>query len=159
MSTPWTLASTIELDLLTCLTTRPRQWVRLPFRARPTFTRRPVEDVFESDASRLFVTRRAPDAIDISLDLAGGQLSRAVEEQLEEIRRMNAPVYVYPRWPGTTQYLWPLRRTVNGDPTDATYTGTLANTDTTAYMVRASASRGVSLEAIDPTSPVVLPGV
>lgn len=159
MSTPWTLPTEIELELLTCLTSRPRQWVRLPFRARPTFTRRPVEDVFESDTSRLFVTRRAPDAIDVSLDLGGGHLSRDVMEQIEEIRRMNAPVYVYPRWPGTTQYLWPLRRNLYGDPTDAMYTGTLANAATTMYAVRASASRGVSLVEVDPTSPVILPGV
>jgi hypothetical protein len=153
------MPTTLELDILTALTTRPRLWTRLSFPAKVTFSRRPVEDVFESDASRLFVTRRAPDAIDLTLDLDEGQLTREQEETLEEIRRLNAPVYVYPRWPGTAQYLWPLRRTVYGDPADATYTGTLVDAYTTVYMVRASTSRGIYLQAIDPTSPVVMPGV
>lgn len=153
-----TYSSTLELDIVSALSSRPRRWVRLPFRAKVGYSRRPVEDVFESDTSRLFVTRRAPDAIDLSLQLDSGQLSREVMEQLEELRRMNVPVYIYPRWPGTTQYLWPLRRNENGDPSDLTYTGTLG-TGTTMYMVRASASRGVSLEPVDPTNPVILPGV
>lgn len=158
MSSTWTMPTTLELDLLTCLTTRPRRWVRLPFRAKISLNRRPIEDVFESDTSRLFLTRRAPDAIDAVLELDSGQLTRDVMEQIEEIRRMNAPVYVYPRWPGPTQYLWPLRRNLSGDPTDAAYVGTVG-TSTTVYSVRASASRGVSLEAVDMTSPVVLPAV
>ena len=152
-------SSTLELELLSVLSTQPRRWVRLPFRAKVAYSRRPVEDVFESDTSRLFVTRRAPDAIDLSLQLDNGQLGREVMEQIEELRRMNVPVYVYPRWPGTTQYLWPLRRNANGDPANLTYTGTLANDDTTLYNVRASASRGVFLEAVGPSNPVILPGI
>lgn len=158
MSTEYTYPSTLELDLLTVLTTTPRRWVRLPFRAKPRFHRRPVEDVFESDTSRLFLTRRAPDAIDVTLDLDGGQLTRDVMEQIEEIRLMNAPVYIYPRYPGTAEYIWPLRRGVLGDPSDLTYTGTLG-TGTTLYMLRASVSRGVSLIEVDPTDPVVLSGI
>lgn len=158
MSSAYTYPTTLQLELLSVLSSEPRRWVRLPFAARVNYGRRPVEDVFESDTSRLFVTRRAPDAIDLSLDLDSGQLSRDVMEQIEELRRMNVPVYVYPRWPGTTQYLWPLRRNVVGDPVSCTYTGTLG-TGTTMYMVRDSASRGVFLEAVDPTNPVILPGV
>jgi len=158
VSTEYTYPSTLELDLLTVLSAEPRRWVRLPFRAKPRFHRRPVEDVFESDTSRLFLTRRAPDAVDVTLDLDGGHLSRDVMEQIEEIRRMNAPVYIYPRYPGTAEYIWPLRRGVLGDPADLTYTGTLG-AGTTLYMLRASVARGVSLIAVDPTDPVVLSGV
>jgi hypothetical protein len=158
MATPYTYPTTLQLELLSVLTTQPRRWIRLPFPAKINYSRRPVEDVFESDTSRLFITRRAPDAIDLSLDLDSGQIGRDVMEQIEELRRMNVPVYVYPRWPGTTQYLWPLRRNVAGDPASATYTGTIG-TDTTMYMVRGSASRGVFLEAVDPSNPVILPGI
>jgi hypothetical protein len=143
---------------LTVLSSEPRRWVRLPFPAKLTMIPRPVEDVFESDTSRLFLTRRAPDAVDVRIDFAGGHLTRDVMEQIDEIRRMNAPVYIYPRWPGTTQYLWPLRRNLNGDPSNLTYTGTVG-TGTTLYAIRASSSRGVHLEAVDATSPVILPGV
>src|SRR5574344_247428 len=100
MATPYTYPTTLQLELLSVLTTRPRRWIRLPFPAKINYSRRPVEDVFESDTSRLFITRRAPDAIDLSLDLDSGQIGRDVMEQIEELRRMNVPVYVYPRWPG-----------------------------------------------------------
>lgn len=159
MSTPPTYSNTLQLELLSVLSTKPRRWVRLPFPAKVAYSRRPVEDVFESDTSRLFVTRRAPDAVDLSLQLDSGQISRDVMEQIEELRRMNVPVYVYPRWPGASEYLWPLRRNVKGDPSDLTYSCALG-TGTTMYMVRASASRGAFLEEVDPTTaPVIMPGV
>lgn len=157
-TTPWTMPTTLQLELLTALTVEPRRWVRLAFPAKVSYSRRPVEDVFESDTSRLFITRRASDALDLSLSLDSGQLTMAQMMALEEIRRVNAPVYVYPRWPGTTQYLWPLRRNVKGDPADATHACTLAD-GTTVYALRESASRGAFLEEIDPSNPVVQPGV
>ncbi len=159
MTIPWSAKSRLALDLVTSASAGPRRWVRLPYPARVAFTPRPVEDLFETDSGRIYTTRRGPDAIDLTIDLGGGHIPRAVMEQIEDIRRSGAPVYVYPRWPGSAQYLWPLSNGLRGDPMDLSVASDNVP-GSVLYALRASAAHGgAALVPVDISRPVLQSGV
>lgn len=146
----WTAPSKLELDLIGAVGDRPNRWVRANTAGVLGCSRTPNETVFQAMSGRKTVTRFGRDSIDATLTCSA--IDRATMQALEEFRHAGTPVYVYPSMPATLQGFWPLRNGLAGDPADLSYTGSLANTDTTMYVVEADTRTGYYFRSVDPTT-------
>jgi len=124
-------------------------------RAAVQFTERVNENLIPLAGGRTDVFQLGPVRKDILLDITGSGAD--TELVLDEIIERNIPVYIYPRAGGGVQLSVPLNRGLGTDPLSSpTMTHTFTtSTGTTVYMPRADSSRGVYLEELDTTLPLV----